>query len=123
MKKTTLALDQALRLGLSEPYAYITRLSQVTVGPTPDVCPLEELLEARFFGPEREIRIWLEEDDFFAVSLEDEDQDDCLEDLTRPIRRADCFGADLTLRRYVAYDADGQAYIRDTRLVAKKGDA
>lgn len=121
MKKTELTESQALRLGLTLPYAYITRLSEVTVGRTPDICTTEELLEARFFGPSQEIRIWNDGDGFRAVSLEDEGQDDYL-DLTRPIRRS-CFGRKLTLRRYLAFDEDGQAYVCDTRLVHWEGDA
>lgn len=121
MKKTELTAEQAIRQGLTLPYAYITRLSEVTVGHTPDSFSTEELLEARFFGPDREIRIWHDADGFSAVSLEDEEQDDHL-DLTRPVRRG-CFGRKLTLRRYLAFDEDGQAYIRDTRLVHWEGDA
>ena len=43
MKKTELTESQALRLGLTLPYAYITRLSEVTVGRTPDICTTEGL--------------------------------------------------------------------------------
>lgn len=121
MKKTVLPADQAIRLGLTLPYAYITRLSQVTVGRTPEQFSDEELLQARFFGPDREIRIWRDEAGLQAVSLEDEAGEQCI-DLIRPIRSR-AFGRRLTLRRYLDFDEDGQAYIRDTRLIHWEGDA
>lgn len=121
MKKYTLTADQAVSLGLQQPFAYITRLSEVTVGSTPAELSLEELLEARFFGPDREIRIWQEGDGFCALAVEEEAQDEYL-DQPRAIRSSR-FGRTLTLRRYLAYDEDGQAYIRDTRLVHWEGDA
>lgn len=121
MKYTTLAPEQAIRLGLRLPYAYITRLSAVTVGQTPAEVSAEELLEARFFGPDCEIHIWHDGEDLCAASLEDEDGDDCLDQPCR-IRRS-CFGHRMTLRKYLAYDDDGQAYIYATRLLDWEGDA
>lgn len=121
MKKTTLTVEDAIRLGTELPYAYITRLSEVTVGPTPDVFGTGELLEARFFGPDREVRIFRCEDDLCAVMLEDEAGDVYL-DKTSRIRRS-CFGKTLTLRRYLSFDEDGQAYIAETRLLDWEGVA
>lgn len=122
MKRYTLELEQAVSLGLDQPYAYITRLSQVTVGPTPREFSLEELVEARFFGPDREVRIYTCEEGLQALCLEDDGQEDYLPPLTRSIR-SPRFGRELTLRRYLDYDADGQAYITATRLLDWKGDA
>ena len=122
MKKYTLDIEQAVALGLAQPYAYITRLSEVTVGPTPPDFSPEELLEARFFGPDREVRIWAGETGLEAICLEDDGQDDFLDLPNREIRSAR-FGKELTLRRYLDYDKDGQAYICATRLVDWKGDA
>ena len=121
MKKYTLDIEQAVTLGLDQPYAYITRLSEVTVGPTPPAFSPEELLEARFFGPHREVRIWAGEEGVEALCLEDDGQEDFL-DLSRQIRTPR-FGRELMLRRYLDYDKDGQAYICATRLVDWKGDA
>ena len=122
MKKYTLDIEQAVALGLAQPYAYITRLSEVTVGPTPpDISPAA-LLEARFFGPAREVRIWAGDTGLEAICLEDDGQDDFLDLPNREIRAAR-FGKELTLRRYLDYDKDGQAYICATRLVDWKGDA
>lgn len=122
MKKYTLDIEQAVALGLAQPYAYITRLSEVTVGPTPPDFSPAELLEARFFGPDREVRIWAGDTGLEAICLEDDGQDDFLDLPNREIRAAR-FGKELTLRRYLDYDKDGQAYICATRLVDWKGDA
>lgn len=121
MRTYTLDADRAVALGLQQPFAYITRLSEVIVGPTPAQFTTEELLEARFFGADREIHIFTGEEGLEAVCVEDEGQEDCL-DITRRIRDPR-FGKTLTLRRYLGYDADGQAYICATRLVGWKGDA
>ena len=121
MKKYTLDIEQAVTLGLDQPYAYITRLSEVTVGPTPPAFSPKELLEARVLGPHREVRIWAGEKGLEALCLEDDGQEDFL-DLSRQIRTPR-FGKELLLRRYLDYDRDGQAYICATRLVDWKGDA
>lgn len=120
MKKYTLDIEQAINLGMEQPFAYITRLSDVTVGITPGAFSMEDLLEARFFGPEQEVRIYITGDGFSAIQLANDELDEFL-DISRPIRDPR-FGKILTLRQYLDYDEDGQAYIRATRLLDWKGD-
>lgn len=115
MKITALSPDDAIRLGQQLPYAYITELSRVTVGTTPvDLLPAE-LLEARFFGEKEEILIYQDTADLAAVSVTEE----CGDVWTDSIRniRDPKFGHRLTVREYIDYDEDGQAFISRMRLL------
>lgn len=111
----------------------------------------EELLSARFFSEKEEIHIFEEDDSLKAVLCRDNDKDDSLKAVLRRDNAKDdslkavlCndndkaawfdeefavrkqfekVGSSLLVRRYVSYDADGQAYIRYSRLCAvKKGE-
>ena len=115
MKIEEMTMPRALELAAEEPFAYITRLSQVEVGRNPKEFSLEELLEVRFFGPRREIRIFREDESFHAVMLEEEEGDVFLEKTA--LLRESQFGRALTLRQYIVYDADGQGSIQNIRLV------
>ena len=121
MRIVEMSVAQALEQAAQEPYAYITRLSQVELGPNPEHFSMDEVLEARFFGPHREIRIYQEANDFAGVMLEEEEDDVFLERIAQ--LRQPRFGKALTMRQYVVYDADGQGSIRDIRLVKWEGDA
>ena len=115
MKILALSVEDALLQGQQLPYAYITELSRVLVGRTPMTFQQSELLEARFFGATEEIHIYQGEHSLEAISLTEKDGDVWL-DSHRRIRDAK-FGHALTVREYISYDADGQAYISHIRLL------
>lgn len=115
MKIVDMTMAQALELAAKEPYAYITRLSRVKVGRNPREFSMDEVLEARFFGPKREIRIYREDDCCNAVMVEEEEGDVFLERVSQ-LREPE-FGRCLTMRQYVDFDADGQGSIQTIRLV------
>ena len=121
MKIVDLTMSQALELSAREPYAYITRLSCVEVGRNPKDFSMDELLEARFFGPQREIRIYRQDDCCQTVMLEEEEGDVFLERVSQ-LREPE-FGHLLTVRQYIEYDADGQGNIQSIRLVDWEGHA
>lgn len=58
MRQMELQVDRALEQGLSLPYAMIRSYSQVVLGNTPQAVDEEELIEARFFDAENEIRLF-----------------------------------------------------------------
>ena len=58
MKRERLEVQEGLRRGSVLPYSWLCSLSSVFLGPTPAEVPLEDLLEARFFGPMEEVRIF-----------------------------------------------------------------
>ena len=115
MKIHSLPVEEALSLGQQLPYAYITELSRVVVGHTPVALEQEELLEARFFGLQEEIHIYQTADGLAAIALT-ENEDDLWIDHQRRIRDPK-FGHSLTVREYISYDTDGQAYISHIRLL------
>ena len=58
MRQIELQADQALAQGLQLPYAMIRSYSQVTMGNTPTAVDLTEVIEARFFNAETEVRLF-----------------------------------------------------------------
>lgn len=62
MKQETIDIQAALEAGQKLPFAWVRSLSQVALGRTPLAADLEELLEARFFSRDREIRLFPGED-------------------------------------------------------------
>lgn len=121
MKKERLSVQQAVLRGQQLPFAYIARLSSVYVGANPAQLDMDELLEARLFAPDAEIRIFPEDGGFGAVVLQQE-EGDVFMDKTSELRSKE-FGKTLTIRQYVDYDSDGQAYICDMRLLNWEEDA
>lgn len=116
MKLEIIPVSRAVAAAVEEPYAYIRRLSsRVEVGPAPAVFLAEDVEEARFFGPRREIRFYREDGRLCSAALEDEQTDVFLDAVSR--LRDPGFGRSLTMRQYITYDEDGQGRIRDIRLV------
>ena len=108
MKQETIDIQAALEAGQKLPFAWVRSLSQVALGRTPLTADLEELLEARFFSRDREIRLFPGEDGLRAVALIENPR----------------FGRSITVTRVLDWDEDGQAYIAATRLSGwKEGGA
>lgn len=118
MKITSLSINEALAEALAVPFAYIACLSHVHIGLTPETVDLAEVNEARFFGENGEIRFFRENGTMTALRITDDPQDVTI-DRTHPLIKD--FGAQLTERRYIHFDQDGQGYIAATRLLAWKG--
>lgn len=114
MKREKLNVEAAIREGLGLPYAMVRSLSQVTLGPAPAAVDAAELLEARFFDNEQEIRVFHGEDGLEAVRLRGEDTDHTIEE-TYSIENPG-FGGSLTVTRVLDWDGDGQAYTAASRL-------
>ncbi len=119
MKIETLDVKAAMARGLSLPFALLRSLSQVTLGLTPETVSEAELLEARFFSADEEIRIFCGETGLQAVCLTPEDSDHVL------VRKCGLsnprFGESITLCQHLAFDEDGQAYVSASRLVGWEG--
>lgn len=120
MKIEKLTLEKALERAACKSYALITRQSELYLGPTPSPIVLDEILEARFFDRSGEIRFFDDGEGLTAAAVEDDGPDDPrLDDLTTPVIPS--FGKSLTVRRYVNFDKDGQAFISAVRLLDWKG--
>ncbi|MBD5102511.1 MAG: hypothetical protein HDT27_07450 [Subdoligranulum sp.] len=115
-----LDVGQALERGRSLPYALIRWLSRVSLGPTPDRIDLSELTEARFFGPDEEVRIFLAEDGLQAARFWKGAEDTVIEHKCALANKA-IFGESVTVQQFLNFDGDGQAAIDYTRLSDWKG--
>ena len=119
MIREKLEVKEALERGRSFPWAMLRGFSRVTLGNTPPQTDAEELLEACFFSPEAEIRLWREDGTLRAAFLAEEAGDRVLEE-RRSIENP-AFGRALWVRRIIDFDEDGQAYVAGTRLCGWEG--
>lgn len=114
---TDLSVKEALEIGKAMPYAMFTHLSKVTLGKTPTVVSLDELIEARFFGGNGEIHIFTENGEQKAVHITDDENDSRFSPIDREYTLLSNFGKKLTVRQYIDFDNEGQAYIKAVRLL------
>ena len=115
MKNLNLTVKDALEKGSLYPFAYIRRLSSVSLGRAPQAPDADELIEARFFGPEGEIRVFRADGGLNAVALQEEpDEPACDQSYVIANPR---FGKTLTVRNILAADEDGQYYVAAARLL------
>lgn len=119
MKKEVLPLPQAWEMGMRLPWVYLRSLSRVYLGKTPERLTMDELLEARFFSEQQEIRIFLSEDGLKAVRLEEETADRFLE---KEIAVNSGFGSSYTVHYLLQADEDGQTNRTVARLAGWKGE-
>lgn len=76
----------------------------------------EECLEARFFDKEKELHIYKEDEELYAVEVTEEKGQDCLVRRYQLANRFRETGNLLCVHEYLAYDEDGQAEVKLTRL-------
>lgn len=92
-------------------YIWLQEYGRVELSSVGDVnINYDRLIEARVFNSEKELHIY-DDDGIHAVETTFEEGDDCFEE--KQILRGR-FGKEITLRHYVGYDEDGQAYIEHT---------
>lgn len=115
----SLSVQQALEQGAALPWALVRSLSQVTLGPAPVTVGTDELIEARFFSTEEEIRLFRSDSELFAARLTAEPEDSTIEQVCRIQNPA--FGASVTISSTLQPDEDGQMNIAYTRLAGWEG--
>ncbi len=106
MKREVLTVEEALQRGQALPWAWVRSLSSVSLGLRPAEINTDALLEARFFGPETEIRLFRSGGALRAAALTPEAGDKTIQrrfDIENPI-----FGASITVRYTLEADEDGQ---------------
>lgn len=119
MKTETLAAREALERGRALPWAWVRSLSEVTLGAVPAEIGPEELIEARFFSPEEEIRVFRADGELRAVRLRGEPDDN---QLTRTYAIEDPrFGRTITVCCLLEADEDGQTGLTTARLTGWEG--
>ena len=119
MKTETLTVQEALDRGRALPWALVRSLSEVTLGRTPAVIDREELIEARFFSPGEEIRVFRANGVWTAARLEGEPEDSRI---TRTYGIGNPkFGTALTVCYTLEADEDGQTSLAAARLTGWEG--
>lgn len=119
MELIELEAGQALEQGLRLPYALIRSQSRTTLGPTPQTVDLAQVLEARFFDADREIRLFRRDGELRAAQLRGESGDLCIREQI-PIENPR-LGAEIAVCQHLDADEDGQTYIKTTRLCGWSG--
>lgn len=114
MAATELTIDEALQRISAMPYAYIRSISKVTFGTAPSKLDLEELIEARYFYGNSEIRLFRRNDELKAAEI-------FVSEAEQGIRRAyeianPKLGSSYKMIELISFDTDGQANICDTML-------
>ena len=122
MKQEIMEAARALEEGLTLPYSLIFAYGGVTLGRTPERVDADELLEGRFFSAEREIHVYRDGGTLRAVSVSDTPEDADAVTERYPLDNAR-MGDWIAVRRYLAYDEDGQVYVAARRLADWKGGA
>ena len=120
MKTETLNVEEALSRGRALPWALVRSLSEVTLGRTPAVIDREELIEARFFSPGEEIRLFRADGGWMAARLEGEPEDAQITrtyDVENPK-----FGTAVTVCYTLEADEDGQTRLGTARLTGWEGE-
>lgn len=120
MKPEYLSFEEGLRGGKDLPFAWICSMSSVSLGKTPREIGTDELLEARFFNEEQEIRLFQREEEWKAVSLAREPEDSVLENWY-PVIKEEKFGRKILVRQYLGADEDGQTIVTATCLAGWEG--
>lgn len=120
MKRENLSVQAALEQGAALPFALLRTWEQVHLGLTPATLPdVTELVEARFFDEQREIRLFRRDRALCAASLTGEPGDRTLEE-TYELEPS--FGKTLTFCRLLEQDEDGQTFFAATRLSRWEGN-
>ncbi len=122
MRNETMEIGQAMSFAADFPFAWVHSVSQVTLGKNPGAPDLDELVEARYFDGNRELRIFPGETGFQALLLTGEQTDHTLTEI-HAIQNTDRFGQSLTLCRVLDFDEDGQAFVKAVRLTDWKGES
>ena len=120
MKIESLAVQEALDRGRTLPWAWVRCLSQVALGPVPSDIDQEELIEARFFSADEEIRMFRAGGQLRAVLLRGEPEDNTLE-RTYQIENKKKFGETITICYTMEADEDGQMSLGTVRLTGWEG--
>ena len=119
MKTEKLTVQQAVEQGRELPFVLIRSLSSIYIGRIREIGSMDELLEARFFGEDQEIRIFHKGEELAAVCLKKEASDrELMEKFAVANER---FGKSITVCSTLEADEDGQSYVAQKRLTHWEG--
>lgn len=121
MKREHITVKEGLRQGKELPYSWICTISRVYLGQNQiGEIPLDELLEARFFNQNKEVRMFRREGELQAVVYEEQPWDRVLTQ-KYVVQNQALFGNELIVHQIIDVDEDGQCYVAATCLSGWKG--
>lgn len=101
------SIEQALKQAEKLQFVMVTELSRVVIGKTPIDINWDELIEARFFDHDTEIRIFRENSELRARSVILQDDMPYIEKQYKKLQGN--LGSEISVREYLTFDEDGQA--------------
>ena len=101
------SIEQALQQAEKLQFVMVTELSRVVIGKMPMDINWDELIEARFFDHDTEIRIFRENGELRARSVILEDDMPYIEKQYKKLQGN--LGSEISVREYLTFDEDGQA--------------
>ena len=81
----------------------------------------DQLLEARLFSEEKELHIFENEGEWQAVEVTETPEAEYLQEDVALSKKFQTQGKKLSVKKYLDYDEDGQAYVVLTHLCGMKG--
>ena len=102
-----ISVEQALEQAQTLKFVMITELSRVVIGKVPMDINWDELIEARFFDHDTEIRIFRENSELRARSVILQDDMPYIEKQYKKLQGN--LGSEISVREYLTFDEDGQA--------------
>lgn len=118
MRIEAMSMDSALQLAKAFPRAWITELSCVHFGATPEQLDPSEWTEAHFFNSTQELRFMPEQDGLVATLLSEDADDTVIDEIATLVLPSGAGKA--RIRKIIQTDRDGQAYIAAVRFVAQE---
>ena len=119
MKAESITVREALDRGAALPWVLVRGLSAVSLGPSPARIDPDDLLEARFFDGEQEIRVFRTDGQLRAVQLRGEPGDSVIERVYAVENPK--LGRSVTVSYTLEADEDGQVNLTSTRLTGWEG--
>ncbi len=106
------------------PFGLVYEISRVLFGRTSDMGEIkwDEVTDARFFSDTEELRYFIREGEPAAVLLSEDGDSEFFDEERTLAARFFKAGKSVTIRKYINYDEDGQAFVEASRLVSIKED-
>lgn len=114
------SIEQALQQAEKLQFVMVTELSRVVIGKMPMDINWDELIEARFFDHDTEIRIFRENGELRARSVILQDDMPYIEKQYNKLQGN--LGSKISVREYLTFDEDGQAGVSAVCLYDWRND-
>ncbi|MFI3212733.1 MAG: hypothetical protein R3Y24_05270 [Eubacteriales bacterium] len=109
------SVEDAILQGKKLPFMFCRNLSAMYLGKTVENIDLSEVLEIRFFGKHKEVRVVNHDKELNAVVIEGEDKDEVVIKAYRIQNKQ--YGSQIEVACHLGFDEDGQVFVETRRLI------